>query len=392
MKDKFQALYQKKTGKIKPGLERILHAAHLLNLDLKSTPSVLLGGTNGKGSTSTYLANFLSGKYKRVGLYTSPHLINFRERIQVSNIEVTDELLIENLSEIEHKLNNLIYDELSFFEITTLLGFFIFQKFKTDFNVIEVGMGGRWDATNIIHPLASIITTIGMDHMEYLGDDLGKIFFEKLGIARQGRPLFLGFDPMQSDEKIKTVWEKFLENKKTNNLIFDEKTEDDISYLPPYLRHNYFLARKVYEYLLNENPIFKHTFNLRGRFEEVQLKSGRKIICDVCHNLEGLHAFLSALEQHVGSKTMRELTVFYTGMKDKPFLKILESLNEKFARVLVFKNRSERTIEKDDVQEKFFNSWQALLEYSLAKNIKSPWIVCGSVLGLGEVIEMENKF
>lgn len=156
------------------------------------TPTIIVGGTNGKGTVCGYAYHLLSLMGLRVGLYTSPHLCHFRERIQISDRTVNDADIVVSLDQLRNSLTTAVYDSLSFFEIATLIGFKLFADAKTDVNVLEVGMGGRWDATNLIDADVAAIVSIGLDHMGYLGDTVEAITLEKAPIARKGRPLFWG--------------------------------------------------------------------------------------------------------------------------------------------------------------------------------------------------------
>lgn len=148
-----------------------------------------IAGTNGKGSTASFLKEILEAHKFTVNVYTSPHLINFNERIRIRNKLISDELLIDILENIEAKNNN---KPITFFEITTAAALIAFQNYSSDFNIIETGLGGRLDATNIIDKKKlCIITKIGFDHTEFLGDEIEKIAFEKSGILREKIPVII---------------------------------------------------------------------------------------------------------------------------------------------------------------------------------------------------------
>ncbi|MGA1193082.1 MAG: bifunctional folylpolyglutamate synthase/dihydrofolate synthase [Kiritimatiellia bacterium] len=156
---------------------------------------VHVAGTNGKGSVCTMLAAMLRAQGYRTGLYTSPHLVRFNERIQINGEAISDERLQDLIDEVEQaakKLRSSGQRDVTFFEFTTALAMLYFAREKTDIVVLETGMGGRLDATNIIVPALSVITSIGFDHMAYLGDTLAKIAAEKSGIIKRGRPVVLG--------------------------------------------------------------------------------------------------------------------------------------------------------------------------------------------------------
>ena len=151
--------------------------------------SVHIGGTNGKGSTSHMLAAILQTAGYKTGLYTSPHLKDFRERIKINGKEISEEFVCDFVAK-----NKSFFEAnaLSFFEMTVGLAFEYFAKEKTDINIIEVGMGGRLDSTNIITPLVSVITNIGLDHTQFLGTTLKSIATEKAGIIKENTPVVIG--------------------------------------------------------------------------------------------------------------------------------------------------------------------------------------------------------
>jgi len=177
----------------KPGMRFDLAPMHLLSERLdhpwKSFPSVLIAGTNGKGSTAAILTEILAQSGYTVGLYTSPHLSFYRERIELRGVSKTSSekywldafsTLIKSLSRTEHEFTE--------FELLTALSFLIFKNANVDIAILEVGMGGRLDATNVVEPLLSVITGVDFDHQQILGDTLAKIAHEKAGILREGKP------------------------------------------------------------------------------------------------------------------------------------------------------------------------------------------------------------
>ena len=154
----------------------------------RSFRSIHIAGTNGKGSVAHKMAEALRAEGYRVGLYTSPHISSVRERIQVNGQMISEAALLSHLSLIFMQMQ----ENLSFFDVVTALSFLFFQEEKVDWAVIEVGLGGRLDATNVIHADLSIITSIGYDHMAVLGSSLEEIAREKGGIIRQNTPLIVG--------------------------------------------------------------------------------------------------------------------------------------------------------------------------------------------------------
>jgi len=174
----------------KPGLENIKKLCEVLGNPQNDFPSIHIAGTNGKGSTSHYLASILqSAGYKNVGLHTSPHLKDFRERIKINGKLISEEEVIEFVANNKNIIETL---DCSFFELSVSMAFYFFAKYHCEIAVIETGLGGRLDSTNIITPILSVITNISFDHMATLGDTLEKIAFEKAGIIKPGVPVVIG--------------------------------------------------------------------------------------------------------------------------------------------------------------------------------------------------------
>jgi len=182
---------------IKFGLENIRKVLAELGEPQKSFPSIHVAGTNGKGSVCAMLTGILSRHGLRVGMYTSPHLVSVTERIRVGWRPISSSDFCRLLSRVKLSCDRLIRERklkapLTYFEHLTALAFLYFRERRVDIAVLEVGMGGRFDATNVVFPLVSVITTIGLDHRKYLGSTLGRIAAEKAGIIKPGVPVVSG--------------------------------------------------------------------------------------------------------------------------------------------------------------------------------------------------------
>jgi dihydrofolate synthase/folylpolyglutamate synthase len=173
---------------IKPGLGRIRKLLEFLGNPQDSVPGIIVGGTNGKGSASAAIASVLKAGGYRTGLYSSPHLIDVTERIKINGREIERPELARILLGVMRASEKSTGGSASYFEVLTAAAFVYFAESKVDFGVLEVGMGGRWDATNVITPLVSVITNISKDHMEYLGGTIGEIATEKARIIKPGVP------------------------------------------------------------------------------------------------------------------------------------------------------------------------------------------------------------
>ncbi len=181
----------------KPGLERIHSFCKALGNPERSYPTIHIAGTNGKGSTSNMLASVLHSAGYRVGLFTSPHLRDFRERMRVDGEMISEQEVVDFVAQHRETME---LQGLSFFEMTASMAFDFFARSMVDVAVVECGLGGRLDATNIVVPLLSIITNIGLDHTQYLGTTLPQIAAEKGGIIKRGVPVVVGEHGEQSDD------------------------------------------------------------------------------------------------------------------------------------------------------------------------------------------------
>ncbi|NUO76430.1 MAG: bifunctional folylpolyglutamate synthase/dihydrofolate synthase, partial [Lysobacter sp.] len=176
------------------GLERIRAVAARLGLQRPGKKVITVGGTNGKGSTVAFIEAIARAAGKRVGAYTSPHLLAYNERVRIDGRDADDAALIEAFEAIEAARLRDGEIALTYFEYGTLAALWLFERAQLDLAILEVGLGGRLDATNIVDPDVAVITTVDLDHQDYLGDDRESIGFEKAGIARGWKPLVLGDD------------------------------------------------------------------------------------------------------------------------------------------------------------------------------------------------------
>ena len=171
------------------GLERVLQVKEKAGIN-PDFPIILVGGTNGKGSTCAFIESILNESNLKVGCYTSPHFINFNERIRINKNEASDNKIVDALNYLENKRENI---SLTYFELTTLAAVEVFIKEKVDIAILEVGLGGRLDAVNIFNPIMSIITSVSLDHQNYLGDTVEAIAYEKAGIFRPKNPAIINY-------------------------------------------------------------------------------------------------------------------------------------------------------------------------------------------------------
>ncbi len=214
---------------IKPGLERISMLLSSLGNPQDKIKTVHIAGTNGKGSTSTHIANILTSAGHKTGLYTSPYVLSFCERIQIDGESISEEKLSKTVTKVQKeifKLNEkgIVITE---FEAITAVAFLYFYEEKCDFAVIEVGLGGRFDATNVLSsPKASVITSISLDHTKILGDTLPKITFEKCGIIKEGVPVVTSAN---QNSEVLSVIEQTARDRNCNLTVTNPKNAEIIS-------------------------------------------------------------------------------------------------------------------------------------------------------------------
>ncbi|MGG5488084.1 bifunctional folylpolyglutamate synthase/dihydrofolate synthase [Gaetbulibacter sp. PBL-D1] len=327
-------------------------AEHLNHPEFKFK-TVHVGGTNGKGSTSHMLASVLQEAGYKVGLYTSPHLKDFRERIKINGKEVSKQFVISFIK--KHKP---FFEQhtLSFFEMTVGMAFDYFSKKKVDIAIIEVGLGGRLDSTNIITPLVSVITNIGLDHTQFLGDTIEKIAGEKAGIIKPNTPVVIG----ETQIETKSV---FTETAKNNNSEIYFADQNITSVLDSDLKGSY--QQKNIKTVLQTLQILKqNNFNisqknialglnsvvsntgLKGRWQILQ--ESPKVICDTAHNKEGLTYVVNQLKTEVYNK----LHIVFGVVSDKDLSTIIAILPKKATYYFCRPNIS-RGLDENNLKDTF---------------------------------------
>lgn len=284
-----------------------------------------VAGTNGKGSTSHMLGSILQDAGYKVGLYTSPHLKDFRERIKINGIDISEEFVTRFVN--AHK-TFFEANDMSFFEMTVGLAFDYFAKEKVDIAIVEVGMGGRLDATNIITPLVSVITNIGLDHTQFLGNTLESIGFEKAGIIKPNIPVVIGeYTPETQPVFLAKAKECNSRIYFASDLISETYPSDLIG---DYQLHNKKTVLQTIA-VLNASKKFKITVEnsksgllqvvkntgLQGRWQ--QLGTFPKVICDTAHNKNGLEIVLNQIQK----ETFEKLHIVLGVVNDKDLDEVL---------------------------------------------------------------------
>lgn len=330
----------------KPGLDHIRNMCASLGNPQEAFPSIHVAGTNGKGSTCNMLTASLAMDALAVGLYTSPHILDFRERIRIVTSDgVTFISKQEVWDFLDSHEDDFEKEELSFFEITTAMAFDFFARHRVDIAVIETGLGGRLDATNIIVPELSVITNIGLDHMDILGGTRALIAAEKAGIIKPGVPCVVG----ESDDESRPVFEKIASEcgsrivfaddvLKQSGQLVDESVREAFEIL-----HGQLDLRGSYQmknlatvlcalHVLGRKPNFegiRHAAaicHFHGRWETI-LETPHTI-GDIGHNEHGLKYNFSQLEDLVKEGVYSDLVMVYGSVSDKDVEAVLRLLPE----------------------------------------------------------------
>ncbi|MDT0016834.1 folylpolyglutamate synthase/dihydrofolate synthase family protein [Listeria swaminathanii] len=333
---------------IKPGLARMKYMMDKLNHPEKANKWVHIAGTNGKGSTLTFTRNVLEEAGYKTGTFTSPYIEIFNERISINGEPISNDMIValaNRIKPIAEELEATVYGPPSEFEIITAMMFLCFAEYESiDIGIIEVGLGGRLDSTNILIPLVSVITTIGMDHMEFLGDTIEQIASEKAGIIKPGIPVVSGVIQKEAQEVI----EKIATNNDSsiaqlNNSFSIHDDNGDIIYKTIYGEEirNLFLglqglhqlnnaavAIKVLQYLNTfssfeiEVPAIRKGLEKAfwpGRMEKIT--SDPFIMLDGAHNPEGIQTFAQSIEMYPGPKK-----IIVSILADKNYQEMLMTL------------------------------------------------------------------
>lgn len=305
-------MYQRQGGAAyKADLSNTWALCDALNHPQNDFLSIHVAGTNGKGSTSHFIASILQEAGFSVGLYTSPHLIDFRERIRINGIVIPESVVVDFVA---HKMDLLSDIQPSFFEWTVGLAFYYFATQKVDIAVIETGLGGRLDSTNVITPLVSVITNIGLDHTQFLGNTLSQIAIEKAGIIKPNVPVVIG----EHQAQVEAVFSRIAQENKAGVIWADQSSElSDLSEsiyacsfsdrfpLVPYQLKNIQTAIAAI-YALKELGWSVNASHLARGVERMQMNTGLRgrwevlrqyplVIADTAHNKEGLRYTVQAL-------------------------------------------------------------------------------------------------
>jgi dihydrofolate synthase/folylpolyglutamate synthase len=407
---------------IKVGLNNIRRLTSAVGHPEKKFPSIHIAGTNGKGSTAAMIASVLTASGYKTGLYTSPHLRHFSERIRINGKKIPEREIIRYTALLRPIIEK---TKATFFEATTAIACMYFADQDVDIAVIETGLGGRLDATNIIHPELSIITTIGLDHTEYLGSTLQSVAREKGGIIKQGVPCVTGVvqgSALRVLQKIAETRKSVLIQPK-NEYPFSTRNESlggfhlsihngqnilrdvFISLAGSHQASNALLALSALEYMkdqrgysrINNSAVndglghVREYSGIRGRLDV--LSNHPLIVADVAHNADGIRSMVNALRPLTVGKCM----VMFGVMKDKDYKAMIRHLIPLTRLAVVVHPQTERAREIESLAGEFHRySAKAIAVSSVKEGIKiglreqrknEPFLIVGSHFVVGEAME-----
>ena len=351
---------------IKLGLDNITNFMKELGNPQFKLKTFHIAGSNGKGSTSSFIASMLMELGYSVGLYTSPHFVRFNERIKINKVQIPDSIVAEFISTNEKFIDD---NKLTFFEVTTALAFQYFAEQKVDYAVIETGLGGRLDATNVIKPGNVVITSISLEHTNILGNTIKEIASEKAAIIKKHSHVFTGKLPADAydviekkcaeTESILFRIEDYVIEKESYLELYTEEIEIDDFRMPllgKYQKYNAALAALSVSKILEidnfraiEHGIKNVISNtgIQGRYEFFRKKPD--IIFDSAHNPESIYNFIEEFNKNSG-KYQRKVLLFGV-LKDKAVDRILLTLKDSFDEIHITEVDNERSCSMEDLRK-----------------------------------------
>lgn len=369
-------LYSRRTKGIKLGLERLSSVLEKFGNPQETFKSIHIAGTNGKGSVSKIIYSLLRAHGVNTGLFTSPHLTRFTERILVNDEEISESDVLRLIEKIKP-----FGEELTFFEYVTVMAFLYFQEKEVDYAVLETGMGGRLDATNVVMPDISVITSIGLDHQEYLGHDLKSIAEEKAGIIKEGAPVISSAQGKEAEEviikkaeergsKLLIYGRDFIGELKSmsfDGVVFDfypfSQKPLEISFKPSAssLYSDLFLSLTGLHQIENACVALKTFMTFFSSIDELRIRDTLKnlkmpgrlevisrdplIIFDIAHNQQAVKTLIRSLKL----LTEKKPVVVFGIMKDKDLKSFLGEIDSYAEKIIFTSPKYERALRYDEL-------------------------------------------
>jgi len=409
IQESLNKLFALHTFGVKLGLDNIQNFLRHIGDPQEKLKTIHVAGSNGKGSTSSFIASILTENGYKVGLYTSPHFIKFNERIVLNGKMIPDVFVAEFVDKHfkfvdEHKL--------TFFEVTTAMAFEYFKNAKVDYAIIETGLGGRLDATNVLNPIACVITSISLEHTNVLGNKIEGIAYEKGEIIKSGSKSFIGMLPEEAikiiEKKCKDVksqlfcLEEYIIEKNNNIELYTEELEFDDWEVPlrgKYQKYNAALASLTIAKTFDiDDPsvitngirnVVKNT-RLQGRYETV--RKDPTLILDSAHNSEGIKCFVDEFKTE--RSNYKKSTLLFGVMKDKNILEMLNLLKNNFDEFYFTEIENERSAsiaqlrdyaEKVNIHFNELKNKKEFIKKHFSVEKGNCLVVTGSMYLLGEV-------
>jgi dihydrofolate synthase/folylpolyglutamate synthase len=349
---------------VKLGLDNIKNLLNRIGNPEKELKAIHIAGSNGKGSTASFMASILQESGFKTGLYTSPHYVEFNERIRINTAVIPDAYIVNFVEEL---WNYIIDNGMTFFEVTTALAFKYFAESNVEYAVIETGLGGRLDATNVLNPVASVITTISLEHTNILGESILSVAGEKAGIFKNDTDIYSGFLP----ESVKALYREKAAAGNNKIYFLDEVTHKGDDYLmldlgerklnlyQTPLKGDYQLVNCALAVLalvktingIEDNHIIgginkvRENSGIQGRYETYSVYP--RVIFDSAHNPEGIDAFLSEFTKE--RKNYHNSILIFGTMKDKKLDEAFLKLSRYFDTIYVTSINYERAFKKEEL-------------------------------------------
>ncbi len=417
--DVFSYLYGLEKYGILLGLENIEILLSLLGNPEKKIKTIHIVGTNGKGSTASFLSNILLSAGYKVGVYTSPHLIKFNERIKINKRFISDKDIERIAFDIKGRIEKSPHKDrpYTFFEVTTALAFQYFYDKGVDIAVIEAGLGGRLDATNVLNPLVTIITNVGLEHKEFLGDTLEKIAFEKGSVIKKDVPAVTAVTEESPLEVITTIARDRQAPLYVLGRDFNYRRKSLFDYDYRGIKNNY--SNLKLKNLVGINQFMNSTLALasvellktkgfkistdavregianakwEGRFEII--KKRPLFIIDGAHNPHGIKALIDNLKNFYPNK---KFNFILNILKDKDINEMIDSIKPYSQYIYLTPNKNERSYSADELRKGFskrenffvFDDIPSAIQKALSEN--TPTVFTGSLYGIGEAKEYLSK-
>ncbi|WP_028783358.1 bifunctional folylpolyglutamate synthase/dihydrofolate synthase [Thalassobacillus devorans] len=412
-------IHSREKFKIKPGLKRMEWMMDKLGHPERELNAIHIAGTNGKGSTLSFLRNLLEAQGKNVGTFTSPYIIHFNERISVNGKPIQNDdwlQLVETIKPLSEEIGRTHLGEPTEFEVITAMALLYFKQANLDFIILETGLGGRFDSTNIIQPAVAAITNIGLDHMNILGDSYEKIALEKAGIIKNHVPVVTA---VENEEAIRVIEQKCQETSsklfRLNHEFFVKHERSDEAG-----EHFYFSNRSYQSRLLTSSMKGRHqeanagtaieimevlrdkgypfrpedyyngimSTSWPGRFEKIS--ESPLVILDGAHNEEGMETLMRTVDEHL---TGKRKFLLYAALEDKPVKGMLKQLKGHFDHITFTSFNFPRAM--DAQQLKLFfdgdnacveNDWEKAIENMIGKmTYDDVLLVAGSLYFISDV-------